>query len=38
LSADVGQERLRDLQHLLCELVDTLDASRTRYTQDLERA
>lgn len=30
--------RLRDVQHLLCELVETLDSRRMRYTEDLERA
>jgi hypothetical protein len=30
--------RLRDIQHLLCELVETLDMRRVRYTQDLDRA
>ena len=33
-----AQERLRDAQHLLCELVETLDADRVRYEEDLERA
>jgi hypothetical protein len=31
-------ERLTAAQHLLCELVETLDARRVRYTQNLERA
>jgi hypothetical protein len=30
--------RLHDAQHALCELVETLDADRVRYTEDLERA
>ncbi len=30
--------RMRDAQHLLCELVETLDARRVRYTRDLMRA
>jgi hypothetical protein len=30
--------RLRDAQHLLCELVETLDRRRVRYTEDLQRA
>lgn len=30
--------RLRDVQHLLCELVETLDSRRVRYTQNLDRA
>ena len=38
LQSEAGWPRLRDLQHLLCELVETLDARRTRYTEDLERA
>lgn len=33
-----AQTRLIDAQHLLCELVETLDARRVRYAQDLERA
>ena len=35
---EAAQARLRDVQHLLCELVETLDAERVRYTEDLERA
>jgi hypothetical protein len=31
-------QRLRDVQHQLCELVELLDARRMRYTEDLERA
>jgi hypothetical protein len=38
LQSEAGWPRLRDVQHLLCELVETLDANRTRYTEDLERA
>ena len=38
LHSENGQQRMRDLQHLLCDLVETLDAQRVRYTQDLERA
>jgi hypothetical protein len=38
LQAGRAQERLREVQHLLCELVETLDSRRLRYTQDLERA
>ena len=30
--------RLRDVQHLLCELVETLDSNRVRYTENLQRA
>lgn len=33
-----AQARLRDAQHLLCELVETLDERRIRYAEDLERA
>ena len=38
LQIDGGRRRIRDVQHLLCELVETLDPARVRYTQDLERA
>jgi hypothetical protein len=38
LQSEMGRDRLRDVQHLLCDLVETLDARRVRYTQDLERA
>jgi hypothetical protein len=38
LQSDTATERLRAVQHLLCELVETLDAHRMRYTDDLERA
>jgi hypothetical protein len=31
-------DRLLDAQHLLCDLVETLDSRRVRYTQNLERA
>jgi hypothetical protein len=31
-------KRLRAVQHLLCELVETLDTRRMRYTDDLQRA
>jgi hypothetical protein len=31
-------DRLRDAQHLLCDLVETLDSRRVRYTQNIERA
>jgi len=30
--------RLSHVQHLLCELVETLDTDRVRYSQDLQRA
>jgi hypothetical protein len=33
-----SRQRLRDLQHLLCDLVETLDTRRVRYTEDLDRA
>ena len=38
LHTNGGRERMRDVQHLLCDLVETLDARRVRYTQDLDRA
>jgi hypothetical protein len=38
LRDDAPQARLRDLQHRLCELVETLDSRRVRYTQELRRA
>lgn len=33
-----ASDRLREVQHLLCELVETLDTHRVRYTRDLKRA
>ncbi len=33
-----AQSRLRDAQHLLCELVEALDERSVRYTSNLERA
>jgi len=37
--AEAGvNDRLRDAQHLLCDLVETLDSRRVRYNQNLERA
>jgi hypothetical protein len=33
-----AQPRLRELQHLLCDLVETLDSRRVRYNRDLDRA
>jgi hypothetical protein len=33
-----AHDRLREVQHLLCDLVETLDDRRVRYTRDLERA
>jgi len=39
LEEDAAQERLRDVQHALCDLVETLDPGRLRYSPDvLERA
>ncbi|MGB2710650.1 MAG: hypothetical protein WBC33_03975 [Conexibacter sp.] len=39
LAAPQAQQRLRELQHLLCELVELLDAGHVRYAAaDLERA
>lgn len=38
LQKDAAHERLRDVQHLLCELVETLDTNRVRYAENLERA
>jgi hypothetical protein len=38
LNARSAQARLRDIQHNLCELVETLDSRRVRYTRTLERA
>lgn len=38
LERGAAHERLRDVQHLLCELVETLDTHRVRYAEDLERA
>jgi hypothetical protein len=42
LQNEIGEpgvnERLRDAHHLLCDLVETLDRRRVRYTQNLDRA
>jgi hypothetical protein len=38
LAEESAEARLRDAQHLLCELVETLDVRRVRYTRDLRRA
>ncbi|MDQ3677421.1 MAG: hypothetical protein M3401_11565 [Actinomycetota bacterium] len=38
LAQESAQVRLREVQHLLCELVETLDEHRVRYTRDLDRA
>jgi hypothetical protein len=37
LENESTRARLHEAQHLLCELVETLDAKRVRYTRDLER-
>lgn len=31
-------DRLRDAQHLPCDLVETLDSRQVRYTRNLDRA
>jgi hypothetical protein len=42
LRSEIGDprvtERLREAQHLLCDLVEALDSRRVRYTQNLDRA
>jgi hypothetical protein len=38
VAQDSARERLREVQHLLCDLVETLDAGRVRYAHDLTRA
>ena len=38
MKAEEALPRLRDAQHLLCELVEVLDARRVRYRESLERA
>lgn len=38
LEDPAAANRLRDVQHLLCDLVQTLDDNRVRYTRDLDRA
>ena len=42
LRSEIGDpgvtDRLRDTQHLLCDLVETLDHRRVRYTRNLDRA
>ncbi len=38
LQHDGARQRMRAAQNLLCELVETLDERRVRYTQDLTRA
>jgi hypothetical protein len=37
-SDEASAARLRDVQHLLCDLVEALDSRRVRYTRDLDRA
>jgi len=38
LEQESAQVRLLEVQHLLCQLVETLDEHRVRYTRDLDRA
>jgi hypothetical protein len=38
LERGAADERLREVQHLLCDLVETLDTHRVRYAEDLKRA
>ncbi len=38
VTQESARDRLRDVQHMLCELVEALDPQRVRYTRDLERA
>jgi hypothetical protein len=38
VAQDSARERMRAVQNLLCELVETLDERRVRYTEDLTRA
>jgi hypothetical protein len=38
VAQESARERLRAVQNLLCELVETLDGRRVRYTEDLTRA
>lgn len=38
LQDPASRERLREVQHLLCDLVESLDERRVRYTRDLDRA
>ena len=38
LHEEAAQVRLREVQHLLCELVETLDPARIRYVRTLQRA
>ena len=38
LADQASRERLREVQHFLCDLVESLDERRVRYTRDLDRA
>ncbi|MDQ3849341.1 MAG: hypothetical protein M3296_01820 [Actinomycetota bacterium] len=38
VTEESARDRVREVQHLLCDLVETLDRHRVRYTRDLERA
>jgi hypothetical protein len=38
LSDPASTTRLREVQHLLCDLVETLDTQRVRYSRELKRA
>ena len=38
LEEEAAQARLREVQHRLCDLVETLDSRRVRYTRTLARA
>jgi len=38
VTQESARDRLRDVQHVLCDLVEALDRQRVRYTRDLERA
>jgi hypothetical protein len=38
LRDDPARTRMRDVQHLLCDLVEALDRGRIRYTDELRRA
>ena len=38
VTQESARDRLRDMQHVLCDLVEALDRQRVRYTRDLERA
>jgi len=38
LEQESARDRMLEVQHLLCELVETLDTNRVRYSRDLDRA